>query len=55
VVKVWSSSGEQVGVVRAHSSFLAAHRIGPVTCLAFAPYELLLASGKWVGTWYWLG
>lgn len=35
----------QVGVVRAHSSFLAAHRIGPVTCLAFAPYELLLASG----------
>ncbi|PSC68711.1 Regulatory-associated of TOR 1 [Micractinium conductrix] len=46
VVKVWSSSGEQVGVVRAHSSFLAAHRIGPVTCLAFAPYELLLASGS---------
>ncbi|KAL4421494.1 hypothetical protein ABPG75_010785 [Micractinium tetrahymenae] len=46
VVKLWSGSGEQVGVVRAHSSFLAAHRIGPVTCLAFAPYELLLASGS---------
>ncbi|EFN54506.1 hypothetical protein CHLNCDRAFT_135218 [Chlorella variabilis] len=46
VVKVWSSSGEQVGVVRAHSSFLATHRIGPVTCLTFAPYELLLASGN---------
>ncbi|KAL4426136.1 hypothetical protein ABPG77_007418 [Micractinium sp. CCAP 211/92] len=46
VVKVWSGSGEQVGVVRAHSSFLATHRIGPVTCLAFAPYDLLLASGS---------
>lgn len=46
VVKVWGAGGEQVGVVRAHSSFLAAHRIGPVTCLAFAPYELLLASGS---------
>jgi regulator-associated protein of mTOR len=46
VVKVWTSGGEQVGVVRAHSSFLAAHRIGPVTCLAFSPYELLLASGS---------
>lgn len=42
---MWSGSGEQVGVVRAHSSFLAAHRIGPITCLAFAPYDLLLASG----------
>ena len=46
VVKVWGAGGEQVGVVRAHSSFLATHRIGPVTCLAFAPYELLLASGS---------
>lgn len=46
VVKVWSACGEQVGVVRAHSSFLATHRIGPVTCLSFAPYELLLGSGS---------
>lgn len=53
---MWSSSGEQVGVVRAHSSFLAAHRIGPVTCLAFAPYELLLASGECCSScWPWGG
>lgn len=44
VVKVWSAAGEQVGVVRAHTSFLS-QRIGPVTCMAFAPYDLLLASG----------
>lgn len=44
VVKVWSMQGEQVGVVRAHSSFLG-QRIGPVTCLAFSPYALNLASG----------
>ena len=44
VVKVWSMGGEQVGVVRAHTSFLS-QRIGPVTCLAFAPYSLTLASG----------
>lgn len=44
VVKVWSMRGEQVGVVRAHTSFLA-QRIGPITCLAFSPYSLSLASG----------
>ena len=44
VVKVWSMRGEQVGVVRAHTSFLP-QRIGPITCLAFSPYSLSLASG----------
>ncbi|GAB4817626.1 hypothetical protein N2152v2_004672 [Parachlorella kessleri] len=43
VVKVWSAGGEQVGVVRAHTSFLS-QRIGPVTCMAWAPYDLCLAS-----------
>ena len=44
VVKVWSMRGEQVGVVRAHSSILG-QPIGPTTCLAFAPFSLQLASG----------
>ena len=43
MVKVWSAGGEQVGVVRAHTSFLS-QRIGPVTCMAWAPYDLCLAS-----------
>ena len=44
VVKLWSTRGEQVGVVRAHTSFLS-QRIGPITCLAFGPHDLHLASG----------
>jgi len=44
VVKLWSLRGEQVGVVRAHSSILG-QPIGATTCLAFAPYSLNLASG----------
>lgn len=44
VVKIWSLRGEQVGVVRPHSSILG-QPIGPTTCLAFAPYSLQLASG----------
>ena len=44
VVKVWSLRGEQVGVVRPHSSILG-QPIGPATCLSFAPYSLQLASG----------
>ncbi len=34
----------QVGAIRAQSSFLA-HKMGPVTCMAFHPYQLLLAAG----------
>lgn len=45
VVKVWSLKGEQVGVVRTHSSILG-QPIGPATCLTFAPYSLQLASGN---------
>ena len=45
VVKVWSLKGEQVGVVRPHSSILG-QPIGPTTCLTFAPYSLHLASGN---------
>lgn len=44
VVKIWSLAGEQMGVVRAHSSILG-HPIGPTKCLAFAPFSLKLASG----------
>lgn len=44
VVKVWSPTGDPLGVIRAHTSFLS-HRPGPITCLAWAPYDLHLASG----------
>lgn len=43
VVKVWTDTGEPVGAIRAQSSFLA-HKMGPVTCMAFHPYQLLLAA-----------
>eukprot|EP00887_Chlorella_sp_A99_P005702 scaffold1.g5702.t1 len=42
--QVWSARGEQVGVWRTHTSFLA-QRIGSVKQLVFAPYDLRLASG----------
>ena len=41
---MWGAAGQQVGVVRAHTSFLS-QRIGPIACLAWAPYDLRLASG----------
>lgn len=44
VVKLWSPRGEQLGVIRAQTSFLG-QRIGPINCLVFHPYRLLLASG----------
>ena len=44
MVKVWSPDGDALGVIRAHTSFLS-HRPGPITCLAWAPYDLHLASG----------
>jgi regulator-associated protein of mTOR len=44
VVKVWSANGEQLGVVRAHTSILG-HPVGPAKCLAFSPFSLKLASG----------
>ena len=44
VLKLWSPRGEMQGVIRATAPFLA-QRVGPVNCLAFHPYRLLLASG----------
>ncbi|DBA97523.1 hypothetical protein WJX77_009223 [Trebouxia sp. C0004] len=44
VLKLWSPRGEQQGVIRATAPFLA-QRVGPVNCLEFHPYRLLLASG----------
>ncbi|BBN00072.1 regulatory associated protein of mTOR [Marchantia polymorpha subsp. ruderalis] len=43
-IKVFSTSGEQLSMVRYHNSFLG-HRIGPVSCLHFHPYSVLLAAG----------
>ncbi|KAL2653954.1 hypothetical protein R1flu_022082 [Riccia fluitans] len=43
-IKVFSTSGEQLSMVRYHNSFLG-QRIGPVSCLHFHPYSVLLAAG----------
>ncbi len=44
VVKVWSDRGEPVGALRPAASLLAP-RPSPGACLAFHPYQLLLAVG----------
>eukprot|EP00798_Chlamydomonas_sp_ICE-L_P024029 gene24029-9606_t len=44
VVKVWTDQGEKVGSIRNPSSS-SAHTKGPVTCMTFHPYQLLLAAG----------
>eukprot|EP01018_Ginkgo_biloba_P000291 Gb_09312 [translate_table: standard] len=43
-IKVFSIHGEQLSMVRYHNSFLG-QRIGPVSCLSFHPYSVLLAAG----------
>lgn len=43
-MKVFSLEGEQLGTIRYYPSFMA-QKIGPVSCLAFHPYEVLLAAG----------
>ncbi|GAQ83620.1 HEAT repeat protein [Klebsormidium nitens] len=43
-IKVFSMAGEQLSMVRYHNSFLG-QRIGPVSCLQFHPYQVLLAAG----------
>ncbi|XP_050383493.1 regulatory-associated protein of TOR 1 [Argentina anserina] len=43
-IKVFSLEGEQLGTIRYYPSFMA-QKIGPVSCLAFHPYEVLLAAG----------
>ncbi|PQQ12301.1 regulatory-associated protein of TOR 1 [Prunus yedoensis var. nudiflora] len=44
LIKVFSLEGEQLGTIRYYPSFMA-QKIGPVSCLAFHPYEVLLAAG----------
>lgn len=41
---MWTDTGDVVGAIRAQSSFLA-HKMGPVTCMAFHPYSPMLAAG----------
>lgn len=43
-IKVYNLNGEQLSIVRYHNSFLG-QRIGPVSCLNFHPYNILLAAG----------
>lgn len=43
VVKVWSNTGKQLGVVRPHTSILS-QPIGAAKCLAFSPFSMKLAS-----------
>ena len=42
--QVFNMAGEQLNMIRYHSSFLGQH-IGPVSCLNFHPYNMLLAAG----------
>jgi regulator-associated protein of mTOR len=42
---MWSDTGEPVGSIRSQTSLLSGKGSGPVTCLAFHPYQLLLAVG----------
>ncbi|XP_010683562.2 regulatory-associated protein of TOR 1 [Beta vulgaris subsp. vulgaris] len=44
LIKVFSLEGEQLGTIRYHPTFMA-QKIGPVSCLAFHPYQVLLAAG----------
>ncbi|KAG7553698.1 WD40 repeat [Arabidopsis suecica] len=44
LIKVFSLKGEQLGIIKYHTSFMA-QKIGPVSCLAFHPYQVLLAAG----------
>lgn len=44
-IKVMNLNGEEVSVIRHHEGFLG-QRIGPVSCLAFHPYLVLLGAGS---------
>jgi len=44
LIKVFSLKGEQLGIIKYHTSFMG-QQIGPVSCLAFHPYQMLLAAG----------
>ncbi|XP_024011669.1 regulatory-associated protein of TOR 2 isoform X2 [Eutrema salsugineum] len=44
LIKVFNLEGEQLGSIKYHTSFMA-QKIGPVSCLSFHPYQVLLAAG----------
>ncbi|XP_065852819.1 regulatory-associated protein of TOR 1 [Euphorbia lathyris] len=44
IIKVFSLEGEVLGTIRYYSTFMA-QKIGPVSCLTFHPYQVLLAAG----------
>lgn len=43
-IKVFDVPGELTNSIRYHDGFLGT-RIGPVSCLAFHPHQLLMAAG----------
>ncbi|KAG5248313.1 regulatory-associated protein of TOR [Salix suchowensis] len=43
-IKLFSLNGEQIGYIRYHLTIMGP-KISPVSCLAFHPYQLLLAAG----------
>jgi len=43
-IKLLTLSGEQLSMIRYHDGFLG-QRIGPVSCLAFHPTQLMFAAG----------
>jgi regulatory associated protein of mTOR len=44
LIKVFNLEGEQLGTIRYYPTFMA-QKIGSVSCLAFHPYQVLLAAG----------
>lgn len=44
LIKVFNLEGEQLGTIRYSPTFMA-QKIGSVSCLAFHPYQILLAAG----------
>ncbi|XP_059668112.1 regulatory-associated protein of TOR 1 isoform X2 [Cornus florida] len=44
LIKVFNLEGEQLGSIRYYPTFMA-QKIGPVSCLTFHPYQVLLAAG----------
>ncbi|KAG2485410.1 hypothetical protein HYH03_015896 [Edaphochlamys debaryana] len=46
VVKIWTDEGDVVGTLRPGSSsaLLTPHKVGPITCMAFHPFQPTLAA-----------
>lgn len=45
VISVFNKEGENIGSIKHHDWFIG-QRIGPVSCLAFHPFKMCLASGS---------